>query len=209
MDCSLSGSSLRGDSPGKNTGVGCHGWNYSWEFSKIWVNLWRMPMIFSLPCYWPVGGFTIIEGVRRAGGGRNFRSLLCAWERPGLQNLPGKRPGHNKASYLMTICVIHRVFLRFSHLIPTSSTQSSLQDGSIQDAVSLFFCPNLLIQPTHCFHCFPDTAWNWEAGGRWQEKCGILSYPLQCVFFQLCATLMCFNLSSVILSACKVFFNCG
>ena len=24
MDCSLPGSSVRGDSPGKNTGVGCH-----------------------------------------------------------------------------------------------------------------------------------------------------------------------------------------
>jgi len=90
-------------------------------------------MIFSLPCYWPVGGFTIIEGVRRAGGGRNFRSLLCAWERPGLQILPGKRPGHNKTSYLITICIIHRVFLRSSHLIPGEDNGTPLQYSCLEN----------------------------------------------------------------------------
>lgn len=147
-----------------------------------------MPSIFSaLPL--ASGWLHHYRGVRRAGGGRNFRSLLCAWERPGLQNLPGKRPGLNKASYLMTICVIHRVFLRFSLLIPTSSTQSSLQDGSIQDAVSLFFCPNLLIQPTHCFHCFPDTAWNWEAGGRDDRRNVEFFLPSSmCLFSVVCPT---------------------
>ena len=43
MDCSLPGSSVHGDSPGKNTGVGCHAlltlWVGNFYFKKYWYPL--------------------------------------------------------------------------------------------------------------------------------------------------------------------------
>ena len=38
MDCNLPGSSIHGDSPGKNTGVGCHAFFLQWVFPTQGLN---------------------------------------------------------------------------------------------------------------------------------------------------------------------------
>ena len=106
VDCSPSGSSVHGDSPSKNTGVGCHALLQG-IFSTQGLNPGRSPtwQADSLPSELPgkpkntgVGSLSLLQGI--------FPTPKIEPESPALQadSLPAELPGKSTNIYICNQC---------------------------------------------------------------------------------------------------------